>query len=451
MTRTPSNSAEAGLARSQVFHTPDLPKGPPRAARARWWIAILLFLVTLINLIDRSSISVLAPVITSQLGLNNLQFATMNTWFLVAYAASQALSGRFFDRVGTRRGLGLAVVVWSSAAMAHAFARGFASFACCRVALGIGEGGNWPAAAKVTAEWFPARERALSISIVNAASALALIVSPPLVFLLQSRFGWPAAFLVTGALGLVWLVLWLLFYKAPERDGSFSLDENVIPQDLASSAGAQRIGWFELLKCRQVWAIVLARFFADPIWWLYLIWLPLYLHNTRGFSMQQVGFSAWVPYLAAAAGSLAGGWTSGYCIARNWSVDRARKAVIVVAAFLMLANILAATARGPLPALIFIGLVLFGFQSWISNVQTLPSDFFRADVVASVAGLGGLGAAVGSILLNQATGYVVDRFHSYTPVLVAASVLPLLATAILLLLGGPIRRVEISREVQTSG
>jgi ACS family hexuronate transporter-like MFS transporter len=196
---------------------------------------------------------------------------------------------------------------------------------------------------------------------------------------------------------------------------------------------------------------VLARFFADPVWWLYLIWLPLYLHNTRGFNLQQIGLSAWVPYVVAAAGSLTGGWASGYCIARNWSVDRARKTVIVAATFLMLANIFAATARGPLAALAFIGLVLFGFQSWIGNVQTLPSDFFSSHVVASVAGLGGLGAAVGSILLNQATGFVVDRFHSYTPILVAASVLPLLATIVLLVLGGPIRRVEISKEVHNRG
>jgi ACS family hexuronate transporter-like MFS transporter len=413
---------------------------------------LLLFLVTLINLIDRSTISVLAPVITSQLRLNNLQFATMNTWFLVAYAASQALSGRFFDRVGTRRGLGLSVLVWSVAAMAHASARGFASLVFCRFALGIGEGGNWPAAAKLIAEWFPARERALGMSIVNAASALGLIVAPPLVVLLQSQFGWRAAFLVTGALGLAWLGLWLLFYHAPGRNGFSSAEECAqIGEDRDSSTASQRPGWSELLRCRQVWAIVLARFFADPVWWLYLIWLPLYLHNTRGFNLQQIGLSAWLPYVVAAAGSLTGGWASGYCIARNWSVDRARKTVIVAATFLMLANIFAATARGPLAALAFIGLVLFGFQSWIGNVQTLPSDFFSSHVVASVAGLGGLGAAVGSILLNQATGFVVDRFHSYTPILVAASVLPLLATIVLLVLGGPIRRVEISKEVNNRG
>lgn len=435
---------------SPVVHSEGLSQRPTPGMR--WWVALLLFLVTMINLIDRSTISVLAPIITSQLSLSNLQFATMNTWFLVAYAASQALSGRFFDRVGARRGLGLAVLVWSAAAMAHALSRGFASLIFCRFALGIGEGGNWPAAAKVTAEWFPARERALAISIVNAASALGLIVAPPLVFLLQSRFGWRAAFLVTGTLGLAWLVFWLLFYDTPERHASLSAGEYaLIRQDRESSAGRPRADWFKLLQCRQVWAIVLARFFADPVWWLYLIWLPLYLHNTRGFNLQQIGLSAWVPYVVAAAGSLTGGWASGYFIARNWSVDRARKTVIVVATLLMLANILAATSRGPLAALAFIGLVLFGFQSWIGNVQTLPSDFFSADVVASVAGLGGLGAAVGSILLNQATGFVVDRFHSYTPILIAASVLPLLATTVLLVLGGPIRRVELSKEVQDSG
>lgn len=422
-----------------VAHSEALSK--PVTPGMRWWVAGLLFLVTLINLIDRSTIAVLAPIITAQLGLTNLQFAGINTWFLIAYAASQGISGKIFDRIGSRRGFILAVVIWSLAAMAHAFVRGIASLSCLRFLLGLGEGGNWPGAAKVIAEWFPIRERALGISIVNAASAIAFIVAPPLVVWLQLEFGWRTTFLATGALGFAWLALWLLFYEAPERQPRLTAAEyELIRQDRDLSPVTQPTHWLDLLRYRQVWAIVLARFLADPVWWLYIFWLPLYLYNVRGFSLKQIGLFTWLPYVAASAGSLTGGWASGFLMARGWSVNKARKTVIVLAALLLPAGILAAHVRSPMAALALIGVVLFGFQSWIGNVQTMPSDFFPDSAVGSVAGLGGLGAGAGSILFTLATGFVVDHFHTYTPILAAAGLLPIAATAVLFVLGGPIRR-----------
>ena len=373
--------------------------------------------------------------------LGNLQFASINIWFQVPYALSQALSGKLFDRIGTRRGFSLAVLLWSLAAMGHAFTRGLTSLSCLRFLLGLGEGGNWPGAAKVIAEWFPIRERALGISLVNAASAMAFIVSPPLVVWLQSQYGWRTTFLATGALGFGWLVLWLLFYQVPERQPLLSATEYaLIRQDRDLSSSTQPTPWLELFKYRQVWAIVLGRFLADPVWWLYITWLPLYLYNVRGFSLKQIGLSAWVPYVAASAGSIAGGWASGFYIARGWSVNKARKTVILLAALLMPASILAAYVRSPIAALALISVVLFGFQAWIGNVQTMPSDFFPEAVVGSVAGLGGLGAGAGTILFTLTTGLVVDRFHSYTPILISAGLLPIVATTVLLALGGPIRR-----------
>ena len=408
----------------------------------RWGIAALLFLVTLINLVDRLTISVLAPVIVDQLRLTNLQFAGISTWFLVAYATSQGLSGRIFDAIGTRRGFAFSVVVWSLAAMAHALARGLASLSALRFILGLGEGGNWPGAAKVIAEWFPVRERALGMAIVNAASAIGSVVAPPLIIWLQLRFGWQTTFLATGALGLGWLVLWLMFYQRPEEHRSISSEELLlIREDRGPSAG-RKLRWRELLEHRQVWAIVLSRFLTDPVWWLYITWLPLYLYTARGFSLKQIGLFAWVPYVAADVGSLTGGWMSGFLIGRGWSVDRARKAVIVGGMILMSTGALAATAKSPAAALVFIAVVLFGFQSWIGNVQTMPSDFFAEDVVGSVAGLGGLGAGIGAIMFTLATGFVVDQFHSYKPILVAAAVLPAVATALLFVLGGQIKRLS---------
>ncbi len=409
----------------------------------RWWIVGLVFLATLINFIDRLTISVLAPVITTRLGLNNLQFASITTWFLVAYTASQGLSGKLYDRIGTRRGFTLSILVWSIAASAHAFARGLASLSFFRFVLGLGEAGNWPGAAKVIAEWFPARERGFAMGIFNSGVCIGSIVAPPLIVWLQLQFGWRTVFLVTGGLGFIWLALWLKFYETPQRHRAITAEEyELIQQDRRPATEGLVIRWRKLLDYRQVWAIVLARFLTDPVWWLYLTWLPLYLYNVRGFSLKQIGLFAWLPYVAADAGSLLGGWISGYLIGRGWSANRARKTVIATAALLMLAGIPAALAGNAMTALVFISIVTFGFQSWINNVQTIPSDLVPAEAVASVAGLGGVGAGIGAILFTLCTGWVVDHF-SYTPILIVAGILPVLGTTILFALGGSIRRLPL--------
>jgi ACS family hexuronate transporter-like MFS transporter len=408
----------------------------------RWWIAGLIFLATLINFIDRLTISILGPVITTRLGLTNLQFASITTWFLVAYTASQGLSGKLYDRIGPRRGFALSILVWSIAASAHAFARGLVSLSCFRFVLGLGEAGNWPGAAKVIAEWFPVRQRALGMGIFNSGVCIGSIMAPPLIVWLQLRFGWQTTFLTTGVLGFGWLVLWLLFYESPERHRSITPEEYALIKEGQSPAvEGRKIGWLQLLHFRQTWALVLARFLTDPVWWLYITWLPLYLYNARGFDLKRIGMFAWLPFVAADAGSLLGGWLSGHLIARGCSANTARKAVIVSGAFFMAAGIPAALTHSAIVALAFISVVTFGFQSWINNVQTMPSDFFPQQAVASVAGLGGVGAGIGAILFILTTGWVVDHF-SYTPILIVAGLLPLLGTMVLFALGGPIRRLS---------
>jgi ACS family hexuronate transporter-like MFS transporter len=310
------------------------------------------------------------------------------------------------------------------------------------------------------------------MAIFNSGAAIGSIVAPPLIVWLALTYDWQTTFLVTGSLGFFWLVLWLLFYQTPDRHRWITEKElthirsgQLTPEDVASAAvveqesvptvediggaradlpieGAPR--WRELLRYKQVWAIVLARFLTDPIWWLYITWLPKYLADARGFSLTKIGLFAWVPFVAADAGSLTGGWLSGYLIGRGWSVDRARKAVILVAAMLMPAGIVAAFVSDPMTALALIGVVLFGFQVWINNVQTLPSDFFSDRAVASVAGLGGTGAGIGSMIFIFTTGWVVDHF-SYVPILVAAGILAPLGTLTLFMLTGPIRRVQLKR------
>ncbi len=415
----------------------------------RWWIIGLVFLATLINYIDRLTISVLAPVITRELGLSNTEFGGILAWFLLAYTISQALSGKLYDRIGTKLGFVFSIILWSMAAMAHAFARGLTSLSIFRFFLGLGEAGNWPGAAKTVAEWFPIRQRAFAMAIFNSGAALGSVIAPPLIVWLSLAYGWQTTFLVTGALGFVWLICWLLFYQTPDRHKWLTASERKLIVDgqrtsavAESSSTHVSTRWRDLLRYRQVWAIVLARFLTDPIWWLYISWLPKYLADARGFSLTKIGLFAWVPYAAADAGSLSGGWLSGYLIGRGWSVDRARKVVIALAAMLMPAGIFAAFVNDAMLALALIGVVLFGFQVWINNVQTLPSDFFPDGAVASVAGLGGTGAGVGSMLFIFGTGWAVDHF-SYVPVLVVAGLLAPLGTLVLFLFAGHIERVPL--------
>ncbi|HXD30387.1 MAG TPA: MFS transporter [Pyrinomonadaceae bacterium] len=412
----------------------------------RWWIVGLIFLATLINYIDRLTISVLAPVITQDLGLTNTAFGGIVTWFLLAYTISQGLSGKLYDRVGTKRGFVYSIVLWSLAAMAHAFARGLASLSIFRFILGLGEAGNWPGAAKTVAEWFPIRERAFGMAIFNSGAAIGSVLAPPLIVWLSLTYGWQTTFIVTGSFGFAWLLLWLFFYETPDRHRWLGAEEHQLirqgQRTEVTTEPAASLGWRELLRYRQVWAIVLARFLTDPVWWLYISWLPKYLADARGFSLVKIGLFAWVPYVAADAGSLSGGWLSGALITRGWSVDRARKFVIVLAALLMPAGIFAAFAKDAMVALALIGVVLFGFQVWINNVQTLPSDFFPDKAVGSVAGLGGTGAGIGSMIFIFSTGWVVDHF-SYVPVLVVAGVLAPLGTVVLFALSGRIERVAL--------
>src|ERR1051326_5225852 len=417
----------------------------------RWWIISVIFLATLINYIDRLTISVLAPVITHDLGLSNTEFGGILTWFLLAYTISQGVSGKLYDRVGTKRGFVCSITLWSIAAIAHAFARGLTSLSVFRFVLGFGEAGNWPGAAKTVAEWFPIRERAFGMAIFNSGAAIGSVVAPPLIVWLSLAYGWQATFIVTGSLGFSWLALWLLFFQNPHTPQWVSEKERQLirngqridgEENILVKAPAVSPRWRDLLRYRQVWAIVLARFLTDPIWWLYISWLPKYLADARGFSLVKIGLFAWVPYAAADAGSLSGGWLSGFLISRGASVNRARKLVIAISALLMPAGIFAAFANNAMVALVLIGVVLFGFQVWINNVQTLPSDFFSDKAVASVAGLGGMGAGIGSMIFIFGTGWAVDRF-SYVPVLVVAGLLAPIGTLVLFALSGPIQRLSL--------
>jgi ACS family hexuronate transporter-like MFS transporter len=414
----------------------------------RWRILTLIFLATSINYIDRQSISLLFPVMSrpSELNLTPLQYSRIATALLIAYMCSQSLSGKFFDRFGARVGFTVSILIWSFAAMGHAFIVGFASFATLSFMLGFGEAGNWPGSAKVIAEWFPVRERALGMAVFNSGVAMGSVVAPPLIIALQFQFGWRATFLCAGALGFPWLLAWLKWYRTPATHPNLTEEERslIMQGRQVSPSGGKVLSLTQLLRYRQVWAVVLARFFGDPVWWLFVLWLPEYLSKARGLSLKEIGMSAWVPYLAASGGSLFGGWLAGRLIGGGMTVNRARKTVIATAACLTPAGLLAAQAHSTVTALAFISVVLFAFQMWVGNVQTLPSDFFPEELVGSVAGLGGTGAAVGSMIFMLATGWIVTHF-SYAPVLVIAGLLAPTGTVILFVLSGRIQRISADR------
>lgn len=409
----------------------------------RWMIIGLIFFVTLINYIDRLTISVLAPVITADLGLSNVEFGTITIWFLVAYTLSQAVSGKIYDRIGNKLGFTFSVVVWSIGAILHAFAAGIGSLSVFRFILGFGEAGNFPGAAKVSAEWFPQKERALAQGIFNSGVALGSIIAPPLIIWLQLNYGWKTTFIFTGALGFIWLIFWLILYQARALHPWLTAKEREIIEDgeVESDVAEPSPSYASLLKYKQTWAIVLARFLVDPVWWLYITWLPKYLYDARGFDLKQIGLFAWVPFVAAGLGSIFGGWLAKFLIGRGWSVNKARKVIIGVSCLLMPAGIVAAYTDNSMMALGLISIVLFGFQIWINNVQTLPSDFFPKSAVGSIAGLGGMGAGIGSIIFTYTTGWVVDNF-SYTPILVAAGILAPIGTIVLFALAGNIGKVS---------
>jgi ACS family hexuronate transporter-like MFS transporter len=415
----------------------------------RWWIVALIFLVTCINYVDRSSIGLLVTHFGPEIGITSREYGLIGALLLLAYTLSQSISGRLYDRYGARWGFSVSIIVWCIAAMAHSAIVGFTSFAACSFFLGLGEAGNWPGAAKVIAEWFPQKERALAMAIFNGGASMGGVIAPLLVAgFLDPLLGWRLTFLIVGVPGFLWLIAWLRIYRPLMEHPRVSAEEReyILEGRPALGIRAAASPLRSLLALRQTWGILLARFLVDPIWWLYILWLPTYLKEVRHFSLKDIGASAWVPYLAAAVGSLFGGWLAGKLIARGVSVNIARKSVTGCAACLMTLGVLAARAQSAWGALLFISIVLFGFQMWISNVQTLPSDFFLSADVGSVAGLGGTAAGVSSLIFNLCTGALIAHY-GYGAVLTIAGVLAPVGAVILFLVAGEVRRLDTKMQV----
>jgi ACS family hexuronate transporter-like MFS transporter len=403
----------------------------------RWWIVWTLFFSTVTNYISRQTFSVLAPLITAQYHLTHTDLARILGAFQISYAVTWLLGGIFLDAVGTRLGLALAVVFWSVINILTGFASSVFGFASFRFLLGIGEGFNWPGASKTVAEWFPSQERSLAVAIFDSGSSVGGAVAALVIPFIALALGWRSAFIFSGALGFVWLLVWLRVYHPLNRHPRVTPEEASFiraGQDLPSTSkemGVRR--WVSLARNRNVWGIVLGRALTDPIWWFYVFWLPQYLSDARGFSLQRIALFAWMPFIAADIGNFTGGWISGYCIRRGMSVLRARLWVCAGSCVPILAGIPAAPTHNVYFALGLICFALWGYASWSTMGLTLPSDLFPQDVVATVTGLSGLAAGLVGALFTIAAGILVDRF-SYGPAFLIAGLMPLFATAGMLIL-----------------
>jgi ACS family hexuronate transporter-like MFS transporter len=405
--------------------------------RVRWWIVWTLFFSTVINYISRQTFSVLAPMISAQYHLSHTDLSKIFGAFQISYAVTWLLGGIFLDAVGTRLGLALAVIFWSVVNILTGFASSVFGFASFRFLLGIGEGLNWPGASKTVAEWFPSQERSLAVAIFDSGSSVGGAVAALSIPLIAIKFGWQAAFVVTGLLGFIWLFMWLRVYHTLDHHPRVTPAEvayiragQEVP-DVSPERGPKR--WLKLLGQRNVWGIVLGRALTDPIWWFYVFWLPQYLSDARGFSLQRIALFAWMPFIAADLGNFTGGLISGYCIRRGIPVVRARLWVCVFSCLPILAGIPAASVHSVYTALGLICFALWGYASWSTMGLTLPSDLFPHDVVATVTGLSGLAAGLVGAVFTFAVGILVDRF-SYGPAFLVAGLMPLFATASVLLL-----------------
>lgn len=384
----------------------------------RWYVAALLFISTVINYIDRQALSVVAPVLTRELHITQVEYGNIVQAFLVAYTIMYVVSGVLADRWGTRLSLAIFVGWWSVSNALHMLARSALQLAGFRFLLGVGEPGNYMAAAKAISEWYPPKERGFVNGLLNAGSALGAIIATPLVVWLTLHYGWRSSFLATGAFGFVWLAAWLALYRLPGEHPYITAAEidyiQSSPGELDSAPPAR---WAELWKQREVWGLLLARFFSDPVWWFYLFWMPKYLVEQRGFTLAEIGIFAWLPYLTSDLGSLAGGWISGRLLNGRRTALQARYATMLPAVAIMPASIAIPLIHSSALALAVICVVTMAHQVWKTNLMTITNDIYPVASVGSVSGIVSLGSGLGGAVFMDLTGRIVQAF-SYSSVFV---------------------------------
>jgi ACS family hexuronate transporter-like MFS transporter len=421
----------------------------------RWWIIGLIFLATVINYIDRSALGIMwggedvDGSIAQSLSLTKEHYAWIANVFMVAYAIGQLLSGKVFDKIGTRAGYVISIVVWGASTAFHAVARGALSFGFFRATLGISEAGNWPGAVKSNAEWFPIKERAIAQGLFNAGASVGSVIAPLIIGALFVAFGWRVTFIAVGSIAMLWVIPWLIINKAgpkkhpwiTEEEKSFIL-EGQSEADQNSTEETKGLSLTRILSFKESWAIVVGRFFLEPIWWFFVTWMPIYLFDIYKFNVKEVSLFLWVPYVGAALGSIAGGFVSGKIIASTNSIDKGRKTTIFIGGAIMILGLIATIFFGSTPerfvAIVFV--VLFGFQFAIGNLQTIPSDLFSGKSVGSLAGLGGMIGVASVFIMNLIIPKIAAI--SYTPIFITIAVFVPLGVGAIYLFARKIQPVE---------
>lgn len=423
----------------------------------RWWVIALIVIVTIINYLDRNTLAIMWQGIVSDLNLidpdlpaddysqqSKALYSYIYMFFMVAYGISQMLSGKLYDKIGTRKGFSFSVSIWAIADACTAFAKGLPSLCFFRSMLGFGEAGPWPGAVKSNGEWFPQKERAFAQGLFNAGASIGAILSPIIIAVLYMAVGWKWTFIVIGLLGVLWLIPWLIINKKGPKEHPWITDEErqyiLDGQPEVVVSDDKGLSWGQLLKNKKSYAVILGRFFLDPVWWMFVAWLPIYLFDVYGLDIKSIGMTAWVPYVGAMIGSLAGGWYSGSMLKRGRSVGFARKSAVLIGSGIMLPALIAtAFATTPYSAVVLMALILFGFQFAMGNIQTMPSDIFSGKTVGSLAGLGGAAATLGTII-SMIFIPSLTAGGNWTPFFILGAVLVPLCLFCVYFFGGKIER-----------
>lgn len=399
----------------------------------RWVICALLFFATTINYVDRAVLGVLAPTLRTEIGWSDQEYGYISAAFTLAYAIGFLFAGWFIDRVGSRIGYSLYLAIWSIAAAAHALAKSVTGFSIARFALGIGESGNFPAAIKTVAEWFPKKERAFATGIFNAGSNVGAILAPLIVPWLALTWGWQSAFIVTGLAGLVWLAFWYPVYRRPAEHPKLSADELAyIESDPPEST--TKVPWAKLLVFKQTWAFAVVKFLTDAIWWFYLFWFPLFMNDRFKVDLKGIGIPMVIVYLMADVGSVGGGWLSSRLLNIGWTANAARKTAMLVCAILILPVALAPQVESQWLAVVLIGIATAAHQGFSANIFTTTSDMFPKQAVGSVVGIGGFAGAMGGFIMNLGAGWLKENTGNYQIMFIIAAVVYLVALLLMHLL-----------------
>jgi ACS family hexuronate transporter-like MFS transporter len=397
-----------------------------RMGRYRWVVVTLLFTAMVFNYIDRQTISFLKGDLSKAFGWDETNYADLVFWFQATYAVSYLAFGRIVDRIGARWGFGIAYLIWQIGHMSHALASSLAGFIGGRLLLGVGEGGAFPGGIKAMAQWFPKKERAFATGLFNAGTNIGAIVTPLVIPIITLTWGWRAAFLVTGGVGLLWLPIWLLVYRTPRDHRRVSAAELAHIESDPADAVAD-VPWSVLLRKRETWAYAIGKFLIDPVWWMWLFWLPDFFGKVYHLDLKTFGPPVVAVYLLSDVGSIGGGWLSSRFIKMGWSINRARKTTMLICALLALPVAFAAHASNLWLAVGIIGIATAAHQGFSANLYTLPGDVFPRSAVGSVVGIGGMIGAIGGMAMAKYAGYVLDKIGVYTPIFVVAASVYLLA------------------------